>query len=164
MSATIHPSPNAAVPGEPSSAPPRESRDFALTLRWFEGYTQIVDFQVEGVPVLATDELTPLGKGRGPNPAQLLGAAVGSCLGASLLFCLAKSHVDVTDLRTVVQGTVVRSAEGRLRIGSIRVSLSPSVRAEDRARVERCRELFEDFCLVTQSVRHGIDVAVEVNA
>ena len=31
-----------------------------------------------------------------------------------------------------------------------------------RSRVERCLELFEDFCVVTQSVRNGIEVDVAV--
>jgi len=33
---------------------------------------------------------------------------------------------------------------------------------QDRERMNRCLEIFEDFCLVTQSVRKGIDVQVDV--
>lgn len=34
----------------------------------------------------------------------------------------------------------------------------------DEGRIERCLKLFEDYCVVTQSVRAGLDVSVEVNA
>jgi len=33
---------------------------------------------------------------------------------------------------------------------------------DDRVRMRRCIEMFEDFCIVTQSVRKGIDVKVAV--
>lgn len=33
----------------------------------------------------------------------------------------------------------------------------------DAGRLDRCLDLFEDFCIVTQSVRNGFDVEVEVN-
>jgi organic hydroperoxide reductase OsmC/OhrA len=48
-----------------------------------------------------------------------------------------------------------------MRIGGLRVKLMPRV-GTDPARAKRCLELFEDFCIVTQSVREGIDVQVEV--
>ena len=100
-------------------------------------------------------------RGRGPNPARLL-AAVGSCLGASLLFCLRKARVDVRQLRTSVEGTIVRNERGRLRIGAIRVRLAPEVAPDQRDRMGRSLELFEDFCTVTQSIRQGIAVNLEV--
>lgn len=154
--------PRVTTPCDAATEQAPDSRDFCLTIWSYDGYGQIVDFTLDGVPVLGVDEPPPLGKGRGPNPAHLLGAAIGSCLASSLLFCLSKARVDVKELRTTVRGTVVRNAEGRLRIGAIEVTLSPSVSDEDRARVQRCRAIFEDFCLVTQSVREGIDIAVEV--
>jgi organic hydroperoxide reductase OsmC/OhrA len=151
--------PSRAVRETPRAA---ETGNFSLTIESLYGFAQVVDFKLQGVPLLATDEPAPVGKGRGPNPAQLLAAAIGSCLGASLLFCLQKARVDVKGLQTVVEGTLVRNGAGRLRIGSIRVRLSPQVDGEDAARVARCRELFEDFCIVTQSVREGLDVEVTV--
>ena len=105
-----------------------------------------------------------LGAGRGPSAARLLAAAIGHCLGASLLFCLRKSRIEVEELRTTVEGTVVRNERGRLRVGAIRAKLAPEVAPGDRDRMGRCLELFEDFCIVTESVRQGIPVVVEVAA
>jgi len=87
---------------------------------------------------------------------------VGSCLSASLLYCLRKSRVEVAELRTKVEGTIVRNERGRLRIGGLRVRLAPEVTQEQRERMGRCLDLFQDFCIVTESVRTGIAVDVEV--
>jgi len=142
--------------------PSAEEQPFTLSLTLQDGYAFSVDFGEDGISALLTDEPAPLGTGRGPNPMRLLAAAVGSCLGASLLFCLRKSRVEVRGLRTSVEGTVVRNERGRLRIGEIRVRLAPDVAPEQRERMSRCLELFEDFCTVTQSIRQGIAVNVEV--
>jgi hypothetical protein len=40
--------------------------------------------------------------------------------------------------------------------------MMPTVGAEMREKMGRCLELFESFCTVTQSVRHGIEVTVAV--
>lgn len=138
-----------------------KAQQFALSLTLHDGYAFTVDFGDALAPLVA-DEPPPLGAGRGPNPARLLAAAVGSCLGASLLFCLREARVEITELRTSVEGTIVRNEEGRLRIGEIRVRLAPHVAPEDRDRRGRCLDLFEDFCIVTQSVRQGIAVDVQV--
>jgi len=135
---------------------------FALTLTLQDGYAFTVDFGHEGMPDLEVDEPPPLGAGRGPNAARLLAAAVGNCLGASLLYCLRRSKIEVHGLRTEVEGTFVRNERGRMRIGEIRVTLAPDVTPEQRERMGRCLELFEDFCIVTESVRHGIKVEVAV--
>ncbi|MCG6957330.1 MAG: hypothetical protein LJF04_15180 [Gemmatimonadetes bacterium] len=44
----------------------------------------------------------------------------------------------------------------------MKVTLQPHVDGIPRPRLARCMELFQDFCVVTESVRGGIDVAVEV--
>lgn len=135
---------------------------FALTLALKDGFEFAADFDQPGVANLALDEPPPLGAGHGPNAARLLGAAVGNCLAASLLLCLRKARVEVLDFRARVEGTLVRNARGRLRIGDIRVSLQPVYGGRDAGRIDRCLEIFEDFCIVTESVRRGIDVKVEV--
>lgn len=134
--------------------------EVALTLR--DGYAFTVDFAEGEGPPLVVDELPPLGEANGPNPARLLAAAVGSCLSASLLFCLRKSRIEVNRLRTTVEGTIARNERGRLRIGGIRVRLAPELTAAQAERMGRCLDLFQDFCLVTESIREGIAVDVEV--
>jgi uncharacterized OsmC-like protein len=135
---------------------------FDVTLTRERGYEFVVRFEEDGIPELTVDQLPPLGRGTGPNPTALLAAAVGSCLAASLLYCLQKSRVDVGGMTTEVHGTIERNDKGRLRVTRIEVRLAPEVDDVDGARVRRCVDLFEDFCTVTESVRQGIPVDVVV--
>jgi uncharacterized OsmC-like protein len=139
------------------------AKEFSVSLRLEDGYRFTVDFGQPGVPALQVDEPEPLGQGAGPNPARLLGAAIANCLAASLLFCLQRSRIDVHGMEAKVEGTMERNEKGRFRITSVRVVLQPGIAEQDRDRIGRCLGSYEDFCIVTQSVRDGleIDVAVE---
>ncbi|HSM37422.1 MAG TPA: OsmC family protein [Longimicrobiales bacterium] len=134
--------------------------EVALTLQ--DGYRFEADFLQPGVPTLLLDEPQPLGEGRGPNATRLLAAAVGNCLSASALFCLRKARVPVAGMRTGVRATLTRNEAGRIRVAGLRVSIEADVPDEDKARSARCIDLFEDFCLVTESVRDGVSVDVDV--
>ena len=56
---------------------------------------------------------------------------------------------------------IIRNESRRLRVGQVDVTLRPTVDADD-ASFQGCLDKFEDFCVVTQSVRQGIDVNVQV--
>lgn len=135
---------------------------FRIEMEREEGYRFRVEFDQEGVPELWMDEPPPLGAGEGPNAARVLGAAVGNCLSASLLFCLGRARVETQGVRTVVEGVLGRDERGRLRIAKLSVELRPELSGEQADRVDRCLDVFEDYCIVTQSVRKGIDVDVSV--
>ena len=132
---------------------------FSLTLK--DGYAFTVDFG-DAIPSMVIDETPPIGRGEGPNPSRVLAASLAGCLGASLLFCLRKSKVDVPAMRTDVHVTNGRNATGRLRVHKIAVRLAPSVSPDQQGRMMRCLELFEDFCVVTAAVREGIEIDVKV--
>lgn len=138
------------------------SQTFRFSLRQEEDYRFVVDFDQPGVGPLVVDEPAPLGAGAGPSPTRLLGAAVGSCLSASLLFCMRKARLQPGAITTTVEGTVERNDRNRLRVTGLRVRIHPTLGEEDAARAGRCMDVFEDFCTVTQSVRDGIDIDVEV--
>jgi len=139
-----------------------DDRTFTLRLDHQGDYRFLVDFGIEGVPDLLVDEPPPLGGGEGPAASRMLAAATAQCLASSLLFCLRKSRAEVRDLGVEVDATVERNEKGRLRVSRLKVRLTPDMAAEDMERLKRCRELFEEFCIVTASVRRGIDVEVEV--
>lgn len=135
---------------------------FQVDLELADGFEFAVDFGIEGVPSLRMDEPEPMGAGKGPNASRVLAAAVGNCLSASALFCLRKARIPVTGMWTRVEGRLARNEDGRLRVTGLEVTLHPEVAPEDRGRMRRCLEVFEDFCVVTQAVRAGLDVGVEV--
>jgi uncharacterized OsmC-like protein len=139
-----------------------EGQQFVLRLDRRAGYAFDVRFDWERVTPLLVDEPQPLGGSRGPNASRLVGAAVGNCLSASLLFCLEKAKQTVNSLHTDVVGTMMRNPRGRLRIGKLDVRITLDVGAGRPERVARCFELFEDYCVVTASVRQGIPVSVTI--
>jgi organic hydroperoxide reductase OsmC/OhrA len=61
-----------------------------------------------------------------------------------------------------VKMQLVRNENKRLRVGKVEVVIDPGLPAAERDKAARCLEIFEDFCIVTQSVRDGIDITVSV--
>jgi len=111
---------------------------------------------------LLSDEPPPLGGGKGPNPSAMLAAAVGNCLAASLVHCLRRSRVEVKGLQALVRARIARNPAGRLRVTGIDVEVKPELSAAHLDRLERCKTLFEDFCVVSSAVRQGVPIAVTV--
>ena len=140
-----------------------ETRDYKVSLRYSRGYEFIATFpDNEALSPIVFDEPPPLGEGSGPNAAAVLAAAIGNCLAASFAFCLRKVRLEPLDVNAQVIAHVARNDQGRFRIKNIDVELAPEVLEQDRARLQRCEQLFEDFCIVTESVRRGIPVSVRV--
>lgn len=133
-----------------------------VTLEQEDGYAFRIRFDDDALAPLLADEIVPLGAGRGPNPARLLLAAIANCLSASLLFALRKYHNAPGALRAEISATPMRNAEGRWRIPKASVEIRLAEGGEAHAQLERILAQFEQFCLVTQSVRDGIDVEVTV--
>ena len=146
-----------------TTAPPTRVSGLSVNLAQDAAYRFTVRFDKDFAPILV-DEPPPLGKDAGPNAARLLAAAIGNCLAASLVFCLGKrGHTLALGLGATVDMDIVRTAERRLRIGHVQVTLKvpPEVPADA---LDACRGTFEDFCTVTASIRRGIDVSVVIES
>ena len=136
--------------------------EFTLSVDQVSDYEFRVRFDKQGVPDLITDEPPPLGRDAGPNPARILAASIANCLSASLLFCARRARVELGPIHTEVKMQMVRNENKRLRVGKVEVVIDPHLPEEEKDRARRCLQIFEDFCVVTESVRRGIDVAVTV--
>lgn len=132
---------------------------FAITVKQTSGFEFQVKFDKEQFAPIRMDEPPPLGHDTAPNAARILAAAIGNCLSASLVFCASKSKIPIENVSADVDVEIVRTESKRLRVGHIAVKLHVG---RDPQTLAGCLSTFEDFCIVTQSVRHGIDVAVEV--
>jgi organic hydroperoxide reductase OsmC/OhrA len=134
---------------------------FSLHVEQLDGFEFRVKFDKDQFAPLLMDEPPPLGRDAAPNAARVLAAAVGNCLSASLVFCLKRANVVTQGVSADVEVEIVRNEARRLRIGKIDVTLHPNLPKDDPA-LTGCLATFEDFCIVTQSVRQGIQVNVKV--
>ncbi len=137
--------------------------EFTTKLDQVKDYEFEVSFDNDALGKLTMDEPAPLGTGKGPNASRVLSSAVGHCLTASLIFCLQKSRIPLKHVTTNVHTTLARNEAGRWRVQGMTVNLNADpLNEQDRERMKRCLDMFEDFCIVTQSVRKGINVEVDV--
>ncbi len=137
---------------------------FSITIDQIEDYEFRIKFDKEQYQDLSMDEPPPLGKDTAPNPSRLLAAAIGNCLCASFLFCTRKVRADLRGIHAKVSVWQARNEQGRLRIGRVEVVIEPRFDTPDAAKIERCLGMFEEYCVVTQSVRKGIEVSVSVKS
>jgi organic hydroperoxide reductase OsmC/OhrA len=135
---------------------------FRIGLVQQRDYRFEVHFDNPAVPFLVTDERAPLGADAGPNPSRLLGAAVANCLAASLLFAMRKFGNEPGPLTAEATVTIARNAQKRMRIARVGVDLHLGVPASAIVMRERILAQFEEFCIVTQSLRAAIPVDVRV--
>jgi organic hydroperoxide reductase OsmC/OhrA len=140
-----------------------EERDFYVEMTRVSGFQFCVDFGIESMCQFYMDEPEPLGKNTGPNAGKMVGAALANCLAASLMFCLQKSHVDVKGMKSSARGILERNENGRWRIMEVNVDLYPEIDSEKKKPLERCKEIFDDFCIVSKSIEQGIPVNVSVH-
>lgn len=125
-------------------------------------YAFRISFEGAGLEALHTDEDAPLGAGAGPNPTHLLLAGVANCLSASLLFALRKFRNAPGPIRTEIVARKARNVAGRWRIPRAEVAIHLSDTAAGLEHFDRVLGQFEEFCIVTQSVREGMRVDVRI--
>ena len=116
-------------------------------------------FDGTSVSPAPTPNNTALLRDAGPNPARLL-AAVANCLSASLLFALRKFRNQPEPITAAATTRIARNARNRLRIAGIAVQIRTGGKGAQMEHLDRALAQFEEFCIVTQSVRDGIPVAV----
>ncbi len=100
----------------------------------------------------------------GPNPSRMLGMAILGCLSASFIFCLKKRELSLDELKAEAEVIIAKNQKGFWRVKTINVNIDTVITDPNaRKRADQCKKMFEQYCVVTQAVRDGIDVNVDVN-
>ena len=123
---------------------------------------ELGDIKVEECYIDETnkDEVNMLG----PNPSRLVGLAVLGCLSSSFIFCLKKRDFTLDNLKAEAEVIIGRNDKGFWRVKKINVNIDVKIDdPETRKRADQCRKMFEQYCLVTQAIREGIDVELKMN-
>ena len=138
--------------------------EYTIGMKRKDNYKFEVDFESDKIPNLLMDEppSIPGGEGSGPTASMLLAAAVGNCLSASLTFCATKKKVEILELKTTVKIKRERNEKGFWRISEMQVNLEPIIEGTIDEKFERCKEIYEDYCIVSQSVKDGIPLKINL--
>lgn len=100
----------------------------------------------------------------GPSPARFLALAVLGCMGASFAFCLKKKNFTLDELDGKAEVIIKRNEHGFWRIKKINLNINPKIDdPQMRKRADQCRKFFEQYCIITQSVREGIEVNLNLD-
>jgi uncharacterized OsmC-like protein len=138
--------------------------EFSLDLELIDKFQFKVRFDIPEMPDMLTDEPIEMGgEGKGPNPSRMVSTGIASCLASSLVHCLRRSKADVRHLYVKVDGLMARNDEGLLRLQKVNVVIHPKLgSSDDLPALERCKKIFEKYCVVTQSIRDGLPINIDV--
>ena len=136
--------------------------EFQVAVAQTQDFEFQVTFDKPQYPQLLLDAPAPVGKDEVPSPSRILAAAIGHCLSSGLLYCARKAHVPLGPIQATVRTEIVRDERGYPRIGAVAVEIDPHVDEHERERAARCVEMFQDVCMVSESVREGIEISVRV--
>lgn len=139
-----------------------DEQSIELSLEQVADFEFRVRFDGTAIQALSTDESPPQGHNAGPNPARLLLTAVANCLTASLLFSLRKFRNEPGPIKAKARAEMARNAAGRWRVVGMDIDVQLADAATSLKHCDRALTQFEDFCVVTESVRAGVPVTVRV--
>ncbi len=101
----------------------------------------------------------------GPNPSKLLALSVLGCMAASFAFCLQKKNFSLPHFDGKAVITSNRNEKGFWRVKKIDIILNPEIKnPEMLKRVDQCKKFFEQFCIISESIREGIEINTTINS
>ncbi len=100
----------------------------------------------------------------GTSPAKLLALSVLGCIAASFSFCLQTKNFSLSGLEGKAEVTIARNDKGFWRVKKIDVEMIPKIDTpEIRKRADQCKNYFEQYCIILESLRTGFEVSVNLN-
>ncbi len=142
---------------------------FTITMKRLRDMQFVAKFDKEQFEDLMLDEPenVPGGRDEYPNASRILAVAITNCLSASLTFCLEKAHNPLDDLEATTTVHIDRNEKGYWRVRNVDVELTAGFDQLDEKtmkKFEKCKERFFNYCIVSASIKEGIDINVKTTA
>lgn len=99
----------------------------------------------------------------GTFSTKLLALSVLGCFAASFEFYLQKKEFSLSDLDGKAEVTLARNDKGFWRVKKIDIEILPKVdNPKMHKRTDQCKKLFEQYCIISESLRKGFEVNVNL--
>jgi len=100
----------------------------------------------------------------GPTPSSLLALSVLSCLAASFTFCLKKKGFTLKELEGKAEVVIRRNEKGFWRVKAIDINIIPKIDDPNMLkRADKCMKFFKQYCIISESLRAGMEVNVKIH-
>ena len=129
------------------------------------GKIVVIETGIKNLPeIYVDDENEDQNDMLGPDPSRLLTSAIVGCLSASYVYCMQKKKLNFDRYEAEAEYIGKRNEEGLWRVKEINIKLKPDSDDEKiKKRIKQCSKIFERTCTVTESVRAGIKVNVDID-
>ncbi|MFX1572963.1 MAG: OsmC family protein [Promethearchaeota archaeon] len=128
-----------------------------MTYRCDLGKIKMEDLFIDETHDTYTDKI-------GPHPSSLLALSVLGCLAASFTFCLKKKGFTLKELTGKAEVITRRNERGFWRVKAINIDIIPKIdNLNMRKRADICMKFFEQYCIISESLRAGMEVNVNIN-
>jgi uncharacterized OsmC-like protein len=99
----------------------------------------------------------------GTSPTKLLALSVLGCLAASFIFCIQKKGLSLLNLEGKATVYIARNKENFWRVKKIETLLIPKTNDPIiQKRINQCKKFFEQYCIISESIRRGINIDVKI--
>ena len=105
------------------------------------------------------------GENKGPSPVEYFLIGVGGCMGSTFTYCLQKQDIEIESLEIVVDGHLKHAgSKMSLQLVKIDAEILLTVKnGESPDKIEHCLKTFREYCIVSNSLTHGIPIEIKVS-
>ncbi len=135
-----------------------------VTLEWIEGEDLEIKFNSELMNDVTIKRKGVPSEKMGGEARKLLAAALAECMCSTLYFLLKWAKVDFSVLRAEAVPVTSKDEKGRLYVDRIDLMINLEIKGDqdDLKRLSRVENLFKRGCLMSRSIKKGIEINYKI--
>ncbi len=134
---------------------------YSVAIRWRPD-ERLVSAEAEGKPTLEVASNAPGGPEEQWTPDDLLLVAAGSCYALTLVAVAERLAVPLHALQVAADGQVGRSADGKVRLEHIGLTVRAETDPESLTAARRAAAVAEEYCSVLLALEQSLNLDIEL--